>query len=57
MNTKDFTCMRGTENFIAAVKHGGDAYWMALESSENSLEITSQEAGGRIGIEYYPAYF
>lgn len=57
MNTNDFTCLKGTENHISGIKHGGDAYWMTLEPGENSLEITVQDTGGSITIEYYPAYF
>jgi len=57
INTKDFTCLKGAENYIAAIKHGGDAYWLILEAGSNSLEITTQVTGGSIEIEYYPAYF
>lgn len=57
INTKDFTCEKNGENYISAIKHGGDAYWLTLEPGNNSLELTTQVTGGSIEIEYYPAYF
>ena len=57
INTKDFTCEKDGENYISAIKHGGDAYWLTLEPGNNSLELTTQVTGGSIEIEYYPAYF
>lgn len=57
INTKDFTCEKDGENYISAIKHGGDAYWLTLEPGNNNLELTTQETGGSIEVEYYPAYF
>lgn len=57
IDTGDFTCIKGSRNMIAAIKHGGDAYWMILESGVNSLKITTDTTGGTAKIEYYPAYF
>lgn len=57
IDTKDFTCEKDGENYISSIKHGGDAYWLTLEPGSNSLELTTQVAGGSIEIEYYPAYF
>jgi len=42
---------------IAAIKHGGDAYWMTIESGSNSMKATTDTNGGSIKIEYYPTYF
>lgn len=57
INTADFTCEKDGVNMISAIKHGGDAYWLTLEPGDNSMEVTTQETGGSIEIEYYPAYF
>lgn len=57
INTEDFTCYKGTDNMISAIKHGGDISWMVLESGINNLKITSSSAGGSLKFEYYPVYF
>lgn len=57
INTKDFSCEKDGVNMISAIKHGGDSYWLTLEPGYNSLEVTTQETGGSVGIEYYPTYF
>ena len=57
LDTKHFTCLQGNENRISIVKHGGDANWMILDAGNNSLELETDVIGGRVTIEYYPAYF
>lgn len=57
IDTKYFKCTKGTENMISAIKHGGDAYWMAFESGSNSLKFETNTIGGSIKIEYYPAFY
>lgn len=57
INTEDFSCIKGELNLVSAIKHGGDAYWLILESGTNQMKLTNNVAGGTIKIEYYPAYF
>ena len=57
IDTKFYTCLQGDENRISIVKHGGDAYWMILNAGNNSMELESDTAGGRVTLEYYPAYY
>jgi len=57
LDTKDFSCVKGEDNTISTVKHGGDAYWMIFESGTNNLKITSEVIGGQVEVEYYPSYF
>lgn len=57
INTEDFTCLKGATNMISALRHGGDASLMILESGNNSLKLTTDTTGGAVDIEYYPAYF
>lgn len=57
LNTKNFSCIKGEHNVISTVKHGGDAYWMLLESGMNLLKLETSVTGGSIKIEYYPPYF
>lgn len=56
VNTEDFKCTKGSTNMLSAIKHGGDAYWLILESGYNQLRI-SGALGGSVKLEYYPAYF
>jgi len=53
----DFKCMKGITNMLSAIKHGGDAYWMVLETGYNQLRLTNSVSGGSIKLEYYPAFF
>lgn len=56
--TKDFSCTKGSDNYIGALKHAGDAYWFILEPGANSLYLTGDSVqGGSITIEYFPAFF
>ena len=57
LDTKHYTCLQGEDNMISIVKHGGDAYWMILDAGNNNLELETDVIGGRVTIEYYPAYF
>lgn len=57
LDTKHFTCLQGDENMISIVKHGGDAYWMILDAGNNSMELETEMIGGKVILEYYPAYF
>lgn len=57
LNTKDFSCIKGTSNMIGAIKHGGDAYWMILQNGNNSIKLKTDVTGGTVKTEYYPAYF
>lgn len=57
LDTKYFTCLQGDENMISIVKHGGDAYWMILEAGNNSMELETETTGGRVKLEYYPAFY
>ena len=57
LDTRYFTCLQGDENMISIVKHGGDAYWMILEAGNNSMELESDTIGGRVKLEYYPAFY
>jgi Phage tail protein. len=57
LDTKYYTCLRGTTNMISIVKHGGDAYWMILEAGNNNMELETDTIGGRITFEYYPAFY
>ena len=57
LDTKHYTCLQGEDNMISIVKHGGDANWMILDAGNNSLELETDVIGGRVTIEYYPAYF
>ena len=57
LDTKHFTCLQGNENRISIVKHGGDADWMILDAGNNSMELETNTIGGRVTLEYYPAYF
>ena len=57
LDTKHFTCLQGEGNMISIVKHGGDAYWMILDAGNNSMELETNTIGGRVTLEYYPAYF
>ena len=57
IDTKFYTCLQGDENRISIVKHGGDAYWMILNAGNNSMELESDTTGGRVTLEYYPAYY
>ena len=57
LDTRYFTCLQGDENMISIVKHGGDAYWMILESGNNSIELETDTIGGRVTLEYYPAFY
>ena len=57
IDTKFYTCLQGDENMISIVKHGGDAYWMILGAGSNSIEIETDTIGGRVTLEYYPAYY
>ena len=49
--------MQGEDNMISIVKHGGDAYWMILEAGNNSIELETDTIGGRVTLEYYPAFY
>ena len=57
LDTKHFTCLQGNENRISIVKHGGDADWMILDAGNNNMELETNTIGGRVTLEYYPAYF
>jgi hypothetical protein len=57
LDTRYFTCLQGDENMISIVKHGGDAYWMILEAGNNSMELETDTIGGRVTLEYYPAFY
>ena len=57
LDTRYFTCLQGDENMISIVKHGGDAYWMILEAGNNSIEFETDTIGGRVTLEYYPAFY
>lgn len=57
INTNDFTCTKGGENYIAALAHGGDPRWLILEAGYNQLEIEAGATGGNLEIQFYPAYF
>ena len=57
LDTKHFTCLQWNENRISIVKHGGDADWMILDAGNNNMELETNTIGGRVTLEYYPAYF
>ena len=58
INTEDFTCEKGGMNMISAIKHGGDAYWLVIDSGDSQMKvICSIASSGSVKIEYYPAYF
>ncbi len=57
LDTKYFTCLQGDESMISIVKHGGDAYWMILEAGNNSMKLETDMIGGRVTLEYYPAFY
>jgi hypothetical protein len=57
LDTKYFTCLQGNENMISIVKHGGDAYWMILDAGDNSMELETETTGGKVTLEYYPAFY
>lgn len=57
LDTKYFTCLQEDSNMISIVKHGGDSYWMILEAGNNRMELTTDTIGGRITLEYYPAFY
>jgi len=57
IDTGNFTCKKEGLNMIAALKHGGDAYWFILESGVNQMKLTGNTTGGTIKLEYFPAYF
>lgn len=57
LDTKHYTCMQDENNMISIVKHGGDACWMILNAGNNNMEFATDTVGGRVAIEYYPAYF
>ena len=57
LDTKYYTCLQGDQNMISIVKHGGDAYWMILDASDNSMELESETTGGSVTIQYYPAFY
>lgn len=58
LNTKDFTCVKGSENVLSAIRHGGDPHWLLLENGVNAMKASSQDVtGGKVEIEYYPVYF
>ena len=57
VSTGDFKCTKGETNMLSAIKHGGDAYWLLLNSGYNQLRITNGVPGGSIKLEYYPAFF
>jgi len=57
LDAKYYTCLQGDQNMISIVKHGGDAYWMILDASDNSMELESETTGGSVTIQYYPAFY
>jgi hypothetical protein len=58
IDSGDFSCEKGGSNMLSAIKHGGDAYWLILESGYNQLRLSCDgTADGSIKLEYYPAYF
>jgi len=57
LDTKYYTCLQGDENMISIVKHGGDAYWMILNAGNNSMELETDSLGGRVTLDYYPAFY
>ena len=56
IETRDFTCEKDGINMISAIRHGGDAYWLILDSGDNTMKLTSGVIGGTCKIEYYPPY-
>jgi len=57
LDTKYYTCLQGDSNLISIVRHGGDSYWMILEAGNNIMELKTDTIGGRISLEYYPAFY
>jgi phage-related protein len=57
IDTRDYSCTKDGENYIAAIKHGGDMDWLALEAGDNNIKIKNNAVGGKVEFQFYPAFF